>query len=294
MVEISFFGDHKCSLGESPLWDAAASRLWWVDSRERRICAAGLDAKLQVAWSYEQMVGSIGLAEGGLIAGLADGFYAIDGASGEASLLARVPTQNGTVRLNDGKMDRQGRYFSGQTQMEEGASGSLWQLSAPTSMNEIRQGIRIANAICFSPNGDSLYFADSLDGYIRRHAYCGRSGEVGEQLGVIDVRPFGQAPDGATVDSEGNLWISLVLDQAVACFSPEGKLLVRIDVPIPFPSCPAFGGPRLDKLFLTSIGNSGQRLVTDHADGGRIIVLEGTGARGVAEARFRLQDHIWE
>lgn len=286
MPEIGFFGDHRCSLGESPIWDSDAGCLWWADAREMRICAAEADGTPRESWTYDQMIGSVALAEDGLLAALADGFYAIDGRHGKASPLALVPGHDGKVRLNDGKLDRGGRFLCAQAEMAEGATGSLWQLDWQGTVREIERGIRIGNAICFSPDGGTLYFADSLDGVIRVHAYDRATGKVGERKGEIDVRPFGQAPDGATVDADGNLWIALVLDQAIAQVRPDGTVLQRIDVPIPLPSCPAFGGPMLDTLYVTSISNSGRRLSTDHADGGRILTIRGTGARGVAEGRF--------
>ena len=77
-----------------------------------------------------------------------------------------------------------------------------------------------------------------------------------------------------------------MLAQCVVCFAPEGKLLHKVEVPVPFPSCPAFGGPRLETLFVTTIANSGLNLKTDHLDAGRIVMIEGLGTGGIAEARW--------
>jgi sugar lactone lactonase YvrE len=193
------------------------------------------------------------------------------------------------MRLNDGKVDRAGtHYICGQTRIAEDARGQLFQLSAQSArLQALASGMRISNAICFSPDGTRLYFADSLDGVIRCHAYDPATGQVGAQTGTISLSGIGQAPDGATVDAEGNLWLALVLDQAIACVSPSGELLRRIAMPMPYPSCPAFGGAEMDTLFVTSIANSGHNLVTDHPDGGRIAVVTGLGVRGIAERVFQ-------
>jgi L-arabinonolactonase len=288
-VEIDFLAHHRCQLGESPLWDAAGERLWWVDSAGCRIHSARVTGELLASWQFDSMIGSIGLALGGLIAGFADHFALVSEAGGNVVRLTNVPGHDGTMRLNDGKVDRTGtHYICGQTRMAEDATGQLFQLAANgAGLRPLAGGMRISNAICFSPEGTTLYFADSLDGVIRCHAYDPADGSVGPQTGAISLSGIGQAPDGATVDAEGNLWIALVLDQAIACVSPAGKLLRRVAMPMPYPSCPAFGGERLDQLFVTSIANSGHNLVTDHPDGGRIAVVTGLGVTGIAESRFQ-------
>jgi sugar lactone lactonase YvrE len=271
------------------LWDAGGEQLWWVDSAGQSIHAARADGEPLVSWQYDSMVGSIGLAEGGLIVSFADHFALVSGADGRAVRLANVPGHDSTMRLNDGKVDRAGTHFiCGQTRIAEDAAGQLFQLSARgTGLLPLAGGMRISNAICFAPDGTTLYFADSLDGVIRCHAYDPATGAVGAQTGTISLAGIGQAPDGATVDADGNLWIALVLDQAIACVSPAGELLRRVEMPMPFPSCPAFGGAGMATLFVTSIANSGHMLVTDHPDGGRIAVVTGLGVRGIAESRFQ-------
>lgn len=288
-VAIGFLAHHRCRLGESPLWDAAGERLWWVDSAGQSIHAARADGEPLARWEYDSMVGSIGLADGGLIAGFADHFALIDARQGGAVVLADVPGHDGTMRLNDGKVDRAGtHYLCGQTRMADDATGRMFQLAASDArLQTLASGMRISNAICFSPEGTTLYFADSLDGTIRCHPYDPETGTVGTQTSAISLSGIGQAPDGATVDADGNLWIALVLDQAIACISPAGELLRRIEMPMPYPSCPAFGGAGMATLYVTSIANSGHMLVTDHPDGGRIAVVTGLGVRGIAERRFQ-------
>jgi sugar lactone lactonase YvrE len=286
-IEISFFGDHRTRLGESPLWDAQAGRLWWVDSVAGAIHAASEDGERQIDRRYDSMIGSIGFADHGLIAGFADHFALIDGTTGQATPLATVPGHDGSMRLNDGKVDRSGRhYICGQTRQRDDATGTLFRLSTAGALDPIACDMRISNAICFSVDGRRLYFADSLDGTIRCHDYDPATGAVGARVATIDLTPIGKAPDGATVDANGNIWVALVLDQAIACISPRGDLIARIESPIPFPSCPAFGGANLDTLYVTSIANSGHMLVTDHPDGGRILAIRGLGVRGVPEQRF--------
>lgn len=293
MTRIGFFGAHRNKLGESPLWDEARQRLWWVDSLTGEIAAARADGEPLLRWRYDQPVGSIGLAGDGLVAALADGFYSIDGERGGASPIARVGSDG--LRFNDGKADRAGRFLSGEMRTRDGGGGGrLWRLDQDGTATPLAEGFAVANALCFAPDGQTLYAADSLDGILRAYPYDPATGAIGPRHDLVDCRDYGSGPDGATVDADGNLWVALVLAQAIACFSPTGDLLRRIDLPIPYPSCPAFGGDGLAILYVTTIGDSGHRLVTDHPDGGRILAIEGLGARGLAEGSYRSDHHIRE
>lgn len=294
MTKIAFFGQHRAKLGESPVWDAARQCLWWVDSLAGLIHAAAADGTLIATFRQDQPVGSIGLAAEGLVAALADGFHHIDGRTGMARLIAYTPP-DATLRLNDGKADRAGRFLSGQMQLHgtgtDPSPASVWRLEAGT-LGRLVDGLALTNAICFSPDGGTLYLADSLEGVIRAYDYDA-DGAIGRRRDLVDCRPFGSGPDGATVDRDGNLWVALVLAQAIACIAPDGTLLRSIKLPIPYPACPAFGGPDMRTLYVTCIADSGQRLKSDHPDAGRILAITGHGATGIAEGRYR-DNHIRE
>lgn len=287
MTEISFFGEHRAQLGESPLWDGDAHCLWWVDAVAQKIHSAAPDGTPLRSFQFDKHVGSIALAKGGLLVALSDTFGLVDGVTGAFKALVTLPGHDGTTRLNDGKMSRGNHYICGETRMQPGVTGSLWRLGSQGDLVRLESGMQISNSICFSPNGNTLYYSDSLDCTIRRHAFDSATGTIGERLGLIDCTTFGQSPDGATVDEEGNLWVAMVLDQAVVCVSPEGDLIRRIELPIPFPACPAFGGEAMDILYVTSIADSRLSLVTDHPDGGRIVEIRDLGVKGIPERRFK-------
>lgn len=289
-VEFRFVGDHVARIGESPVWDAARARLWWVDIVGRRICGAQADGSAFSDWHYDQPVGSIGLsADGGLVAALADGFYAIDGATGASSPIALPPGIAAPVRFNDGKTDRDGRFLAAtMTERDMTArNGTLWRLDADGGVERIEQDFVLGNALCFSPDGRTLYFADSVDGTIRRYDYDRATGAVSNRSTLVDCRPHGSGPDGATVDAQGRLWVALVRAQKIGCFAPDGTLVRLLDVPLPFPSCVAFGGPALDTLYVTGISDSGWSLKADGPAAGRILAITGLDAAGIAETPYR-------
>ena len=125
-----------------------------------------------------------------------------------------------------------------------------------------------------------------LTRHILRYPYNTATGEVGPREVFIDTAPLNSAPDGATVDAEGGLWVALVQTAQLARFFADGRLDRLIDCPVPFVTCPCFGGESLDTIYLTSIRDSGNLLRTDHPQGGSLMAIRGTGARGLPEVRF--------
>jgi sugar lactone lactonase YvrE len=241
--------------------------------------------------SAPDLVANIVLGEAGtLVATLSAEVSHLDLQTSEFSPIVRAPGFTPSTRLNDGKTDRLGRLLTGSMgHAGQGEpTGQLFRFDRGAAPEVLASGIGISNAICFSPAGDRLYFADSLRQLIWTYPYDLTTGAVGPRVVLIDTAPLGSAPDGATVDAQGRLWVALVESAQIACIKPSGQVERLIDLPIPYPSCPAFGGERLDTLFVTSISDSGGRLRTDHPDGGRLIAITGLDAEGLAETRCRL------
>jgi L-arabinonolactonase len=272
-------------LGESPLWDAREGALFWVDTRSRRVRRwAGGDVR---AWATPQDVGSIALAAPGrLLLALADGFAMLDLAGGTTEPVAEVRHPKPPMRLNDGRTDREGRFLCGSMVLHRrDADGRLYRLEGDGRVTPLLEGIAVSNSLCFAPDGRTLYFADSLAGVVRAWDYS-RDGVLSNERAFVDTRPQGSGPDGATVDAEGCLWIALVLAGQVARYSPQGRLLRVVELPVPYPTCPCFGGPDLDTLYVTSIRDSGNVLRSDDPAAGALVEVRGLGARGLAEVPY--------
>jgi L-arabinonolactonase len=294
-IRIDFFGAARSQLGESPLWDARQRALYWVDTLQRRICRARWPERQCESWVLPKEVGSIALAENGLLAALRDGFYHVHLAGNGTVTPIALPEQgNQSVRFNDGKADRQGRFLAGTMRLgpAPGVPGVLYRLDPDGTCAPLERGIALSNALCFSPTGDRLYFADSLRNLIWRYDYDAHTGEVSDRQSFAETASLGSVPDGATVDAEGYLWVALPQAQRLARFAPDGSLAQMIPVPIPYPSCPAFGDDGLSTLFVTTIADSGHRLRTDHPDAGRVLAITGLGTQGLPEARCCLDPKL--
>lgn len=275
-------------LGESPLWDAQNDCLYWVDSVACKVHRHDVRTGTFREWVLPSMVGSVGLSQGSrLLVGLKDGIYEFDLDSGDLRTLFRFENPDDRVRFNDGKVDRQGRFVCGSMGIQADPRGELYRISADGKAEVLANGIRISNALCFSPDGGTMYFADSLDRAIRAYRY-GAGDEPLELPRVhVDTKPYGSGPDGATVDSEGYIWVALVQAGKIGRFDPDGQLDRIIEAPIDMPSCVAFGGPDMSTLYLTSIKDSGTgRAVSRHPAGGHVFAIEGLGVTGIPEPRF--------
>jgi sugar lactone lactonase YvrE len=275
-------------LGESPVWDNRDQCLYWVDSKGPLVRRLHLATGVLTQWVVPSDVGSIALTESGrLLMALEDGFHLLDTATGTSRLVATVTHGGPRMRLNDGRTDRQGRFVAGSLVMgRHDKDGAIYRLEKDGRVSTLVPGIALANSICFSPDGRTMYYADSLSDTVCAVDYDPDSGRIDTPRALVNTRAQGSAPDGATVDSSGCLWVALVQAGKLGRYAPDGSLLQVLDVPTPFPSCPCFGGPDLDILFVTSLSNTGNLMKTDHPDGGALFAFRGLGVRGLPEVRF--------
>ncbi len=287
-INCSLVSETPDLLGESPVWDHDNKRLYWVDGVSRVIRCHVPGSGAFEAWTTPSMVGSIALGKGGtLVVGLVDGIYLLDLATGGFEPLMIPEPVDRKVRFNDGKNDRYGRFLCGTMGINADPLGKLWRVDRDGRSSIFATGIRIFNSLCFSPDGRTMYFSDSLDRTIRAFSYGPGDTEIGDPRILVDTDVFDSGPDGATVDAEGCLWVCLVQVGKIARFTPRGKLDRLIDAPTDMPSCVAFGGDDLSTLYVTSIKDSGSgRAISRHPQGGCLYAIAGLGVRGLPEARF--------
>lgn len=286
-IAIDRVGATKDRLGESPVWSAAEQRLYWVDSLEGLLHRLDPGTGRHEAFRVPAPVGSFALRRrGGVILALTDGFHAFDPATGATGILAALDIRHPDLRLNDGKVDREGRFVAGTMHMNLAPGvaplGGMYRLAAGGRASWLAGDIVTANGPCFSPDGRTLYLADSPRQVIWGFDYPAEDAPIGERRVFADLAPLSTAPDGATVDAEGHLWCALVRSGEIARFDPAGRLLQRIRMPVSHPTSLTFGGPALDVLYVTSISRS-HRLTAPEAEAGGIFAVTGLGATGIAE-----------
>ena len=172
--------------------------------------------------------------------------------------------------------------------MGEGFTGALYRLDPDGRVHTLETGIGISNGLCWSPDGRTMYFADSPRHTIHVYDFDPDSGLPSRRREFARTGP-GAEPDGSTVDAEGAVWNAQWGGGRVVRYSPTGEVLETVDTPGAMqPSCVAFGGDALELLCVTSawIGlDAAARAAQPQA--GHVFLYE-TSARGLPENRARL------
>ena len=188
---------------------------------------------------------------------LARGFHFLDFRSGEVELIVDPEPDKPANRLNDGKVDRQGRFYAGSMDTQEaGPNGALYRLDPDLSLHRLDTGIVVSNGPCWSPDGRTFYFADTWSGEIWAYDCDPASGAISNRRTFTRVdMSGGGAADGSTVDAEGYLWNAQVYDGKLVRYAPDGSVDRVIEMPVKKVTSVMFGGPELDVLYVTSMAS---------------------------------------
>lgn len=289
MLRIEVLSNQPDQLGEGPLWDVGEQRLYWIDSYGPAIHSSDAAGGDRRSWKLPEPIGSMALREkGGAILSLRDGFYAFDFKTGTAERI--VETQPGELRprLNDGKVDRQGRFVAGSMDFQESEPvGKLFRLDTDLSVHALDTGIICSNGPCFSPDGGTLYFADSFRKTIYAYVYDTRTGEVRSRRVFTTFERLRGYPDGATVDAEGFVWSAEVYSGRLIRFDPSGVIDRIVGLPVNSTTSVTFGGPDLDIAYVTSMARPFEHEYHREREAGFLFAIHGLGVRGIEEPRFK-------
>jgi sugar lactone lactonase YvrE len=284
---------HRDAVGESPLWSPAEVALYWVDIEGRALNRWRAADQQHQRWATDERLACIALhADGGLLAGMDSGLFHLRPAAGGALAAERVvPVEHPApgMRLNDGRCDRQGRFWAGSMVRDmalASPAGRLYRFDAQGLSAPQQDGLITANGLGFSPDGRTLYLSDSHPAVQQIWAFdLHEDGQLGPRRPFVDMRPLPGRPDGAAVDAEGGYWICGNDAGLVHRFTPDGHLDRSLQVPVSKPSMCSFGGPGLDLLFITSIRPAVPQ-GDDIALGGAVFVTR-PGVCGLPETPFQ-------
>jgi sugar lactone lactonase YvrE len=278
--------DVHATLGEGPVWVAREAALYWLDIKGRKIFRLSDGGELS-QWPTPFRVGSIApRSSGGFIAGTDQGIAEIDLSSGRLNILFNPEEELPSNRFNDGKVDRSARFWAGTMDDEEKkASGTLYRFEHDLGWTAVDTDYKVTNGPAFSPDGKLMYHNDSG----RQLTYVFDLDEDGNASNRRTFLQFGEGdgfPDGMTVDAEGCPWIAFWDGWCVRRFSPGGELLQKLQMPVARPTSCAFGGPNLDRLYITSasIGLDETALSMQPNAGGLFMVTP--GVQGIADIPF--------
>ena len=281
--------DCRCTLGEGPQWDAKHQRLYWCDILEKQLHWLSPATGESGHYQLDHMVSLITpLEEGGLLLVGEDRLSRFDPTSGSVEKFCDFEADNTITRSNDARVDRHGSlWLSSMGKSAELGAGSLYRLHRG-KLTQLRSGLTIPNAICFSEDGQFAWFTDTVTGVVMRWALDDDGWPTGEPQPWADFSSTLGNPDGAVIDSEGCLWLALWGAGQVVRLDPDGQIIGRVEMPISQPSCPAFAGHDLKTLYITTAqeGFTAEQLAKEPT-AGSLYVVE-TGIKGLAELPLRL------
>ena len=287
MLRIEIACGDRDQLGEGPLWDVDEQRLYWIDSYGPAIHRME-PSGAKKTWTLPEPIGSFALRRrGGAILALRSGFFTFDFATGKAERICETQPGELRPRLNDGNVDRQGRFVAGSMDFEESAPvGKLFCLDTDLSFRTLDEDIICSNGPCWSPDGRTLYFADSSRRAIYAYDYDPGAGKVRSRRVFASFEKLRGFPDGATVDAEGYVWSIEVYSGRLIRFDPMGVIDRIVGLPVQSTTSIAFGGANLDIAYVTSMARPMNGQHHRQHEAGCLFAVYGLGVRGLPEPRF--------
>lgn len=277
------------ALGECPIWSVEEHVLYWIDIEGRAIHrfdpATGGDERKALHLRPGSMVATA--SPGRFLVGAETELGWFEWDAGSYTHAADCEPAGTGNRLNDGRTDRQGRFWLGSMYEDTAArrsTGILHRVDPGLEISRHRDAVGVTNGIAFSPDGTTMYFADSFEATVWAYEYDTDTGERSNERVFTDFTGLPGGPDGACVDADGCYWVACVRGWAVARLTPDGAIDRVIEVPVEKPSMAAFGGSGLDTLYVTSI-SMGTTQGTDQPHAGGVLAID-VGVRGIAETPF--------
>lgn len=289
----------KNKLGEGIVWHGASESVWWTDIHgrflyqlfwpslqlntyplpERISCFALLNAHDPMRSDYSMLVA------------FESGFALYQPATQDIFWLVKPETHLSGNRMNDGRIDRQGRFWAGtMKEHDHGQHGTLYQLDQQ-GCHTVITGLQIPNSLCWNKNSSVMYHADSPTGLIYSYGFDAVQGSVSQPEFFAKV-PAGAEPDGAVIDAEDHLLCALWGGAAIARYSPSGQQTALHLLPVSQPTCLAFGGPELDLLFVTTArqGLTEEQLKAE-PDAGSLLIYQ-SPYQGLPESELAVLDWV--
>ncbi|HYD98969.1 MAG TPA: SMP-30/gluconolactonase/LRE family protein [Alphaproteobacteria bacterium] len=289
MSEVTLVVDARNELGEGPVWSPRHRMLFWTDIQGRALWRHEPATGRTELAPLPQRLGCYALtADGGALGAFADGLRPFDPLTGAAGALIPVEADRPTTRFNDGRTDRQGRLVAGT--LNESADrepiAAVYRVDADLGVTRLFGGVRIANGLCFSPDGRTLYFADTILGTLDAFDYDPATGTPSNRRTLVAKGALPGGPDGAVVDAEGFIWNARFGGGCIARIAPDGRIDRVVAMPVSQPTCPAFGGDDLETLYVTTAweGMDAAARAAEPQAGGLFAFTP--GVRGLPEPLF--------
>ena len=246
------------ALGESPWWHPQEQMLYWADIAGLHLYRRNVNTREVQSWRMPSEPGCFAPAtSGGFIIALRERIVRAQVWAGELQTLQSFNHDAETTRANDGKCDASGRFWAGTMFEPRTASDAkLWSYSAHEGLQFKQGNATVANCLAFSHDAKTVYWADTPQHKIWAWDFDVASAAMtnqrifkqfppkpeGWQSGLPANGGYLGRPDGAAMDTQGNLWVAMFEGKRVLQISPAGETLQAIETPVLCCTMPAFGG----------------------------------------------------
>jgi len=290
MTDVTRALDAGNYLGESPMWSIGDQALWWVNCEHPpQLHRWQPESGVHQIWPMPKRIGGfVHKAGGGLLVALTDGVYDFDPETDELTLRAPAPLPS-YVTLHECHCDRQGRLWVGSFDhrypADRGAAAGAWLRLEANVLTPVITGIAVANGLAFSPDGQTLYCANTPSRCVEAFDLEPETSEISNRRTFLTLAPGDGHVDGATVDADGGYWLAVVATGTIRRYTPEGYLDRTITLPCSNPTKPAFGGSDLQTLYITTT----QMTIKADAPGAALnggLFAARPGYRGIEEPVF--------
>lgn len=252
------------ALGEGARYDRVHDVIDWVD-----IPACEIHSYSQAEGHTVTAVGIepgfvVRTASGDRLAGGCDGFVSI---SCESARRARIPGFESECAINDGAVHPTGTclVFGSRHREETKSLGRAYLLGK--SLTALPWRFTVFNGPAFSPDGRTIYFADSPEGVIWTASFDAAHLTLGERSIFATVPAKDGFPDGMAVDSEGHLWSAHWDGWRITRYRLDGQVDRVVEVPVARPTSVAFAGPDGSQLIFTSARSDALAASRSQAEG---------------------------
>jgi len=280
-ITIQSLGSRVSRWGEGPIfWDG---HLIYVDIEGHALIRLNGETGSEETWEMGERIGTVvPMKEESFLCAGDSGIYSFDPGSGKKTNLADPEAdKRPDNRFNDGKCDPSGRFWAGTiSTVKKTGDANLYMFDLAGNLSLKVTGVTNSNGICWNAEATVMYYIDTPTKKILAYPFENETGEIGEPSQVVDTGEAGfvGSPDGMTIDAEGKLWVAMCHGGTVLRIDPlSGDLLHQVDFPCVETTACAFGGPNLERLFVTT----GLHKTLDEPDAGKVFVVDGLGISGV-------------
>lgn len=290
MAEVEHVLEVRNVIGEGPVWHSQEECLYWVNFIEQyQILRFFPQTRRMEVFETGVPVMALGIRKaGGFIAATGLGIASWETQRRTLEPLCDPLAGRTGCRFNDAATDSRGRFWVGTLNdtNPKGPDGELFCVQGDGSWQVMDKNITVANGIGWSPDRKIMYFTDSFRYSVYAYDYSADTGKITNRRTFVQTSPDAGVPDGLTVDSDGFVWSAFWGGWKVVRYNPEGNVDREYRLPVPNPTSCAFGGKRLDKLYITSasLGLSNEEK-DRHVQSGDLFCLR-AGFTGMDEPRF--------